>query len=539
MRKLTLKDFKEKANEIHNNKYDYSLVDYKNGSTKVSVLCPYHGEFLITPNNHLYRASGCQACAVEARANANRNNFEKRARKIHGNKYDYSKVQYTRLDKKVTIICPEHGEFEQLPSVHFRGNGCKLCSNKKWDTNKFVFEARKVWGDKYDYSKVNYKSYYEPIYVGCPKHGFFSTRPDKHLKSKHAGCNKCHVNFMRLTTEEFIGKARKIHGNKYDYSKSNYVTAKDKVIIICPKHGDFEQKPMNHIELKQGCPSCPVAISKPHQKVFDFLKEIGVENIQYNVRNVLPSGKELDIYLPDFALAIEIDGVWFHSGKFKTDKFYHQNKHKECDVNGIKLFQFWDFEILEKFNIVSNMIKNELKIGMKKIFARKCEVKDISSSDHMNFLNEHHLQGGVGSSFKKGLFYNGILFSVMGISKKGDSYMIDRFASKDSTVVVGGFSKLLKSFNLDGEVISHSANRYSKGLLYENYGFSLKYEHPFTLYYTDGRGLFSRNKYQKHKLKNMIGYSVDKTANEILSENNIYPVWGSGTKTWVLNKPVI
>ena len=163
--------------------------------------------------------------------------FIAKARKIHNEKYDYSKVEYINNRTKVCIICPIHGEFWQTPNAHLNGQDCPKCKGKiKLTLEKFIEKAKKVHGDKYDYSKVEYINNHTKVCIICPIHGEFWQTPQHHLKG--VGCPKCYGNF-RKTTEQFIEEARKVHGDKYDYSKVEYVNATTKVRIICPKHGEF------------------------------------------------------------------------------------------------------------------------------------------------------------------------------------------------------------------------------------------------------------------------------------------------------------
>ena len=228
--RLTTSEFIEKAKKIHSDKYDYSKVDYKKSYIKVCIICPEHGEFWQTPGNHLY-GYGCSKCAIQKNSKKRTSNaveFIKKARKIHGDRYDYSKVEYKGTEEKVCIICPEHGEFWQLPTNHLGGHGCPKCS--------FENTSRKNSSNK----------------------------------------------------EEFIQKAKKIHGNRYCYSKVIYKSAKGKVCIICPEHGEFWQSPTNHLSGK-GCPDCGL------QRLADFKmsntkdfveKSEKIHNWKYDYSNV-------------------------------------------------------------------------------------------------------------------------------------------------------------------------------------------------------------------------------------------------------------
>lgn len=194
------------------------------------------------------------------------NEFIEKARVVHGDQYNYSKVNYINNSTKVCIICPVHGEFWQTPSNHLGGRGCVFCK-KEWignyrrkDANTFIEQAKKVHGDKYDYSKVEYINEKTKVCIICPEHGEFWQKPEVHLMG--CGCQKCCKTGVKLNREKFIEKARAIHGDKYDYSKVIYKNAKTKVCIICKErdefgveHGEFWQTPDSHLRGGE-CPKC-------------------------------------------------------------------------------------------------------------------------------------------------------------------------------------------------------------------------------------------------------------------------------------------
>ena len=189
--KTNKENFIKESNEVHQNKYDYSKVDYKGVTTKVKIICPVHGEFWQTPRVHL-KGCGCPKCGLERQNDATRLTTEEfiiRANKIQGNKYDYSKVEYVDYMTKVCIICPEHGEFWQTPNKHLLGQGCPKCGNtKKLTLTEFIERSRKIHADKYDYSKVRYINNGTKVCIICPDHGEFWQTPRVHLKG--CGCPK-------------------------------------------------------------------------------------------------------------------------------------------------------------------------------------------------------------------------------------------------------------------------------------------------------------------------------------------------------------
>ena len=281
---LTTAEFIHKAKEVHGDKYDYSKVKYVNSYTKVCIICPEHGEFLMTPHCHL-DGKGCSKCAMYKRGKLTTEDFINKANEVHGDKYDYSKVKYTRRDSKVCIICPEHGEFWQKAANHLNGNGCPKCAGRNMTTEEFIRKAKEIHGDKYDYSKVDYVGSHLKVCIICPEHGEFWQSANKHLRGN--GCAKCKGVY---DTESFVEKAKEVHGDKYDYSKVEYKGTQTKVCIICPEHGEFWQTPSNHL-VGSGCPICNVGYTKQYK--FNLLQEFKDE---YEFRAFLENNDENILY---------------------------------------------------------------------------------------------------------------------------------------------------------------------------------------------------------------------------------------------------
>lgn len=265
-------EFIARAKEIHGDKYDYSRVNYVDAKTKVRIICPLHGEFLQLPNSHL-KGYHCEKCSYVERGKARiekaGKKFVERARETHGNRYDYSHVEYVRATSKVKIVCLEHGEFEQTPNSHLNGNGCPTCAGTaRSSTSEFVERAKRIHAGKYDYSLVDYLNARTNVKIICPLHGTFEQTPSMHLNSQ--GCPRCAGN-MSLTKAEFIAKANERHDGKYDYSQVEYSNVNSKVVIMCPLHGAFEQRADAHMG-GQGCPTCNLGWTK--SKILDFVNSI-------------------------------------------------------------------------------------------------------------------------------------------------------------------------------------------------------------------------------------------------------------------------
>ena len=356
----------------------------------------------------------------------------------------------------------------------------------------------------------------------------------KPQKVKHIASSLGITKRWRHTRESFIEKAREIHGDFYDYSKVIYKGNKTKVIIVCPEHGEFLQTPHMHISKKmQGCPSC--SVSSPHRKILTFLSNLGID-FEVNNRSVL-GGLELDVFIPEKNLAIEVNGEYYHTVDRLKDKYYHYNKYVKSKDAGVRLLQFWGGEISHKPELVFSMIKNALGLIENKVYARECEVVSLGSVEYKDFLRENHLEGERNSGVKLGLKYNGDLVSVMGFSKYKNHYELDRFCSKMNFSVVGGFSRLL-SYGPGGRIVSYSFNRYSDGGIYENNGFTFLRQNKTSLFYYYKNKLMNRNSFMKYKLVKKLGIEnpEDYTEKELALMLGASQVFDAGTKTWVIEK---
>jgi len=282
-RTMTNEKFIENATLIHGDTYDYSKVVYIKSIENVIIICRIHGEFLQTPNSHLCGA-GCRKCADKKNADKQRKTTEQfieNARKVHGDTYSYSKVDYKTAMENVIITCLIHGDFEQTPNGHLSGHGCRFCAGcYKSNTEEFIEKARNVHGDTYNYSKVDYKTCIIDITIICPIHGEFQQTPNRHLCG--AGCHACGYKMTIFSTEDFIQKAKEVHGDTYSYSKSIYVKMAFKIIITCILHGDFEQTPSNHITHRQGCQKCVNNYLSNTQEFIEKSKKIHGDKYEYH-----------------------------------------------------------------------------------------------------------------------------------------------------------------------------------------------------------------------------------------------------------------
>ena len=288
--------------------------------------------------------------------------------------------------------------------------------------------------------------------------------------------------------------------------------------------------------------------SAEEAEVVRFLQECDIKNIIQNSRSILPSRKELDIYLPDYNLAIEYNGVyWHHEDVDHITRSYHKQKFNECASIGIQLITIFSTEWKSKKHIVKQILKNRLGINNNKVFARQCKiVENVTSKQARQFLDQYHIQGYAPSSLKYGLEYNNELVALMTFSKcrvgmgvRSDAHELVRFAS--SVRVVGGASKLLKHFvnnNQFTKLISYSDNEWSNGNLYHALGFELEQHIPPSYWYLKPHEekLHHRYNFAKHKLVEK-GYDRCKTEKQITQEMGLLKIWDCGKKRWAYSPP--
>jgi len=371
IKKSNIEEFINKAKLKHNDKYDYSKVEYINARTKITIICKEHGNFLQIPDSHI-RGSGCSKCGRILTINgktSNTEDFIKKSKIIHGDVYNYSKVKYNKAIINVIIICQKHGEFLQTPNSHLNGAGCHICGgSKKSNTKEFIEKAKEIHQNKYDYSKVEYINTDTKIIIICKEHGEFLQTPNSHLRG--CGCIIC-GGHKKKTTEEFIVKAQQIHNNKYDYSKVNYINKDMYVNIICKIHYNFLQTPHSHLH-GSGCPSC---INKTEGKLYDILKQIYPSLIKQFTQEWCKKKNALrfDFCIPENKIIIELDGLqhfkqvqnWLSpEEQNKNDKF----KEKCANDNNYSIIRLLQEDVFnDKYNWLDELKNNIEKIKSENI----------------------------------------------------------------------------------------------------------------------------------------------------------------------------
>jgi hypothetical protein len=350
----------------------------------------------------------------------------------------------------------------------------------------------------------------------------------------------------KLKAQRKASKARRISESKYKEYVSFYEKERSLIIetpysayekrsapldVLCLKCNEkFKRTLGNFIQYDGACVNCARhGLSRGENELAEFVSSLG-ENIIRHDRTIL-EGQELDIYLPEHQTAFEFNGLYWHSEQFK-DKEYHRRKTDQCRANGVRLFHIWEDDWDNKEKIVKSMIKHLLGISQR-IYARKCEIRPVDKKRRKEFFEENHLSGDAGARLAYGLFHNDELvactsFRVPIHYNDGQTIEIARFANKLDTVVVGGFSKILKNAideikseydrivtYIDLDHGSYKDNVYSKN------GFKYIKDTTIDYCYTDGVNRYSRWKFQT---------TDEKTEREQAKESDVYKLYGAGNR---------
>jgi hypothetical protein len=350
-------DFIKKCEEKHPNKLDYTETIYVNQSTPAIFICKIcQNKFERDPAHMLGngRGHGCRVC--NGGVKDDQETFIKKAKSKHGEKFKYHLVEYVNSLTKVKIICDKGHEFEQAPNHHLNGDGCRKCRGYYRTTSDFIALSKEKFGeDKFDYSKTNFIDMNTVVILICHKGHQFNAVPQIHLREDSLGCciecARLHSKErMSYTQEKWIELALLKHDNFYDYTKVKYESSQAHVIIICPKHGEFEQTPASHLS-GTGCRQCGIerCISSKLYTEHDFLRI-------FEECSTIHSNKYtyVDIYRQNGQLWTKV--ICDKHGEFHQRTDHHRRGHGcfKCVVNYSKPQIEW----LNYLSVTSNYIQH-------------------------------------------------------------------------------------------------------------------------------------------------------------------------------------
>lgn len=361
---------------------------------------------------------------------------------------------------------------------------------------------------------------------------------------------KENIKFLISYNKKKITKSKATLVNKLEYhGYSDIQLHGRKVSYICPNgslHNNDKQYFDDYkINLRGSdlstCFMCmPKNTSRAENEVLDFItKLIGKDAVVKSERSLI-SPYEIDIYIPSMNVAIEYNGLYWHSEELGKDKLYHSNKKKLCNEKGVDLIQIFEDEWIYKPDIVKSILTSKLGKCENIIYARKCTVSEITQQQAKAFVDNNHLYGYHKCFTKLGLFYEGVLVQVMTFSKNNASRKqkgieIDRLCTKINTSVVGGASKLfkhyLKSHHNGADIVSYSDLRYGEGEVYKQLGFFLKGTTPPSYYYFKTQERIRYHRFTMRKKKSE--YESNKTERQLRAEQGYYTIYDCGHNKWV------
>lgn len=591
------------AKKRHGDKYDYSKTIYKNAQEKVTIIChekdefgEEHGEFHIRAGNHM-AGIGCPKCGK--RYKMTQDEFIKRAKNVHGDKYDYSKTKYTYSSEKVDIICPKHGVFTQNASSHLSGCGCPKCKNGVRLTNEtFIERAREVHGDYYDYSKVDYKHAKLNVLIGCPRHGYFYQTPTAHIRG--CGCPECKSSKL----EDVVIKALKENDIKYIYQSKvlnmglktvDFYIPDRKIIIECQGEQHF-----NPVKFKSSDTDDEAKEHLSERKKIDSDKyekslSLGLDMLYFadtryfnkkstNIFGGFYRNKHLFSNIDE--LVTYINGA--RKNEFTTGNIYYE-LNKELgyvgipDESGLKIKEYMikivtlkkensriakemrNWMVKKKYKpiiLFEDELENNKKLVLDKIrhitktettekgkiYGRKIEVIEISSTLAKWFLDNNHIQGYVTSTLHLGALYNNELVGVMSfLQETRDHWNLVRFATDNNKICCGVGGKLFSYFvkNKNPKTVKSFADRRwtvdSENNLYISLGFKLDgLTRPDYKYYNlnkDGYKRFHKFLFRKNILNKRYGLPLSMTENEMTQFLGYDRIWDCGLYRYVYVNP--
>lgn len=549
--------YKQKLRGTWGKKYEFLDQTYTDYNEPMKLVCDKHGEFISSASEAL--AFGCPNCKNVGLGRGNSNRVDPNVI-LKSLQLKYPKFTFPYFDKeyvfsqsRVTVSCHKHGEWQTNTALlqHRSGPTCKHCANesngknKRSSTPEFIKKAKVKHGDRFDYSKVDYITSSQNVEIICREHGSFFSLPNNHLRG--TTCPKCKYEIQaqaaQIPFEIFLERAKLVH-TEYEYSDEGYIGTDGKVKIKCPDHGWFKQIGFVHLGGAR-CKKCAGRGSRGQEAVLNFISGLGFKTIadyRYGA-----SKQEVDVYLPELKIAFEYNGVYWHSSKYRSNDF-HLSKSKGCAAAGIKLIHIFSDEWENRPEVVKQLIRMRLGKADEKIAARKCIISQVPNDVAQLFYNKHHIQGWYGEGENFALTLKGEIVAMMTFTLKlpeSDKnqrrlkWELARFAS--ATRVIGGASKILaharKHLNFT-ELVSYSDNRLFEGGMYEALGFKLKTKiRPTYTYMKPSEGIrLHKSNFRHSKLARKFGENYDPklTEKQNCENNGYYQVYDCGLTKWEL-----
>lgn len=549
------------AQEKFGDQYDYSRIEYVNGSVPITFTCRgCGGELTLTPTKHL-QGQRCNVCRPSKTGKKTTEWFLEQVGEYHSEyDYDYSKVNYVNSTTKVEIFCRTHQQTFFAPPQDFLvgKNRCRECGEEaRLEKRRLPFEewlprAQAVHGGLYEYDAYSWNGLHKPVRIRCAAHGWFEQIPANH-ETQGSGCPKCGRDLSRLGRRipeaELISRAREAHGDTYTYPDQSDRPGKY-ISACCSKHGVFQQLLVSHLK-GRGCMKCSIGrVSSGQQEIFDFLKESYTEEIMLEHR--MSSGLILDIFLPKLHVGIEYNGLYYHSEPSRLDRSkpagrsdykYHYEKSLQANRDGIALIHIWEDEWLFKQDLVKALLLNRLNLDTQpRVFAQNTQIVEVSADQAYAFFEATHLQGLRHTCSR----YIGLatpdtgLVALAAFSERGSASELVGFST--SCPVPEGFSRILSSYRQScpseiSEIVAFSDTRLSEGGLYQAAGFDRVGEVDVSYEYIQGRERRPKSEFQLSALENDFQkFDPNLSERDNCELNGWFRLWDCGKVKWVLKR---
>jgi len=530
------------------------------GSNKIAWWICQKGHSYDSKISTRFKTKGCPYCSNQ-RILAGYNDFESQQSDLM-KFWNFSKNTVSpkeispRSGKKVWWICERGHEYQSSPHLVSTGRKCLYCSNKKVLTgfndiltvNPLLLNR---WSDRNSLPITEYLAgSNKKVWWICKKEHEFEA-PIRNMVKNPDICAICSGK-KALSGFNDLSTIRPELLEFWDFKKNKYLPSEvtigkssDKTYFICKNKHSFS---MTLADINQGkwCLQCSIDsyVSKPEKEIYEFLKSLFNVNIEQSSRSII-SPYELDIYLPDFQIAIEFNGLFWHNEKYmkmtnkKNIQYYHFNKWNMCRKQGIQLITVWEDDWRDNRDVVKSMIAHKLNFSSNaKIYARKTVVEKISASAAKTFLNSYHIQGfknGCANIALKSL--DGEIVAVSQLSFNKGECSIERYAT--SCNVPGGFTKIVKyiekTYSEIGSISTFSDNEVSDGGLYSNNGFEVDY-----FVRPDYKYIYENKRFHKFNFRKIrfekdpeLLFEKDLTENQLADLNNIPRIWDSGKTKYI------
>lgn len=474
----TSEDFVREVRDIWGDRWDLSQTIYVNATTRVSLNCREHGEFHQFPSAVTSKKIGCKPCAARVRKASKQKEFIRRAQSIHADRWRYTEVRYDDSRTKVTITCPQHGNFQQLPSEHLRPTPTP-CPNCRAEEQRVVRQEK-----------------------------FLELLEDTYPDKTHEGLQ---------------------------YSDSH--TA---IQLRCEEHGTYTQLPYDYLRGHLGCTRCNRKSSRAEEHLLQFVSSLGLEPESHKRGLLGNTNQEIDIYIPSAQVGLEFNGVYYHSELF-MEKDYHFRKYQAAKDAGIRLIQIWEDDWLNRPEVVKEHIRQVTGTSqLPKVSARTTTIVKVSPSDAESFLNKYHIQGAVKGAFYLGLKGSEDLVALAAFRWQGDELHLVRYATSAS--VRGGHSKLVTHVerNFSYQNLTTFADlTFSNGNLYRQTGWVEGETLPPDYTYLRSGKRYHKFNYRLKRFREdpTLTFEEGLTEAQLAKKNKLWRVYDAGKIRFTKNHP--